>query len=161
MLCAAALSCGREVGTGVPIAQPAIDVREVQQLEVEDQFCGASPTSCAHLAVSLVDFDAGVLEKHTCVEGADGGSGRWGPRRGDAVSARLLSGAQLASVRDAISRLTFDQQPLLALDGAMTTVTVRTSTSTWCATPQATCGPDPYAHVASGYEELRRAFDGL
>ena len=99
----------------------------LQRVEVLDEFCGAEAGKCNHLASRIVDFDAGVLERHTCAEGVDGGSPKWGPQRGDVIDRHAVTASQLEQVRAAVARLQISSQRIEAFDGAMTSVLITTA----------------------------------
>jgi hypothetical protein len=147
-------ACGGAVTSGA--------ATDLQRLEVLDVDCGAQASSCQHLDSRIVDFDAGRLEHHACVEGVDGGSPKWGPSRGDAVDSHALTAAQLATVRDAVWRLQVSQARIQAFDGAMTSVEVTSaSKGTQSLSPGAACGVDPYQQIVVGFPELQTLVNGL
>lgn len=133
----------------------AVDVSTgLQRVELRDEFCGAAQTSCSHLETQVVDFDGGLFERHTCIEGVDGGSAAWGPFRGDSVESKTLSAAQLTQVRQAVAGLQTQPATIEFLDGAMSEVVVTTGTQVLSASPGAACGPQHYERVVSGYQPL-------
>lgn len=124
-------------------------------------FCGARAGSCQNTATRIVDFDAGVIEVHTCIPDLDGGSSRFGGSTGDEVNTRPLPGPALATVSAAVDGLRFETNTIQVFDGAMTSVVITRATGAQSASPEAACGPSRYTKITSGYSALRAAVDGL
>jgi hypothetical protein len=133
----------------------------LQQVQLDDEFCGAAMTSCTHLGRQVVDFGAATVERHTCVEGVDGGSALFGPERGDVVAAHALSAAQLEQVKSAVAGLRVATEEITAYDGAMSQVTVTTGHVTQVMSPGAACGNSPYQRIVDGYPKLHDLVSGL
>jgi hypothetical protein len=134
---------------------PAVDVSAgLIRVELRDEFCGAAQTSCSHLETQAVDFDGGSFERHTCVEGVDGGSAAWGPSRGDTVESKTLSAAQLDQVRSAVAGLQTQPATIEFLDGAMSEVLITTPARVQSFSPGAACGPQHYEKVVGGFQPL-------
>ena len=136
------------------------ELTDLHRAELAEVNCGGVSTSCSHEGTRIVDFEGAFLETHTCVEGVDGGSPRWGPERGETVSTRPLTEGQLKRVRTALEGLSVTQTQIDTLDGPMSTVTL-TGKTVKTMSPGATCGPQSYLKIVSGFPALLVTFAAL
>lgn len=138
-----------------------LDLTGLRRVELVDSNCGAPASSCANLGSRSVDFDGGLLETHSCVEGVDGGSPRWGYLLGDTVSSRALTAEQLGRVRRAVAALGLARARLENHDGPMSSVIVTNAKDRRELSPNEACGPEEYDRIVSGFPELVSTFDAL
>lgn len=131
----------------------AIDLSNLQRVELLDSNCGAISTSCAHLESRIVDFGSGQFEHHVCLENA-GSSAKWGAERGDRVETRALTASELAQVRQALAALRTKPAELTTPDGPMSSVLVTTATGSESFSPAATCGSQSYEQLVVGFGEF-------
>jgi hypothetical protein len=155
-------------------AASAVPGQTATRFELANTFCGAAPTSCAgNAAVQNVDFAAGTLETHTCVElkkdgttakapvPPPGTSQRFGAQRGDAITVRTLTAQQITTLRNALDGVRFASAKLTEYDGAMTVLSVEAPTGNLSLTPVARCGNVDYQQIVGGLPALSAALDTL
>lgn len=151
---------GGTVDAGQVISPVAIDLSNLQRVELLDTNCGAISTSCAHLDSRIVDFTTGQLEHHVCLENG-GNSAKWGTERGDRVETRALTANELAQVRHTLMALRTTRVELTTPDGPMSAVLVTTATGTDSFSPAATCGSQYYNQLVAGFGDFNAVMKQL
>jgi hypothetical protein len=166
---------GSQGGTasGDPAAAQAAPGATATRFELARSFCGAAFGSCAGDAgVQVVDFGTATLETHRCVELKDGGTeaipapppgttARFGNDRGDAITKRALTTAQMATLRAKLGDVRYASAKLTELDGAITVLTVEAPSGKLVLLPVARCGGPDYEQIVGGLPELQAALDSL
>jgi hypothetical protein len=160
------------IGNEGTTAASAVPGQTATRFELANTFCGAAAGSCAgNASVQIVDFAAGTLETHTCVElkkdgttakapvPPPGTSARFGDQRGDAITVRSLTAQQITTLREALDGVHFAPAKLSELDGAMTVLSVEAPTGNLSLTPVARCGGPDYDQIVSGLPALSAALD--
>jgi hypothetical protein len=165
---------GTPVGGNQGTAAEAVPGDTATRFELAHTFCGAASASCAgDAAVQIVDFATATLETHRCVELKDDGgtesipaappgtSPRFGSQRGDAITTRALTPAQMATLRTALGNVRFAPARLSELDGAMTVLSVDAPSGALSLTPIARCGAEDYEQIVGGLPSLQETLDAL
>ena len=152
-------------------ARTKLDAAKIDRFVLSRTVCGNTATSCGGLGATEVDLVEARAIVHTCVEkpiAQDGGAGDagapgdyFGSARGDTVTEKALSIAEVAKIRSALGAVEYEKATLTSYDGPMTSLSVDTSAGHLSLSPEAVCGPTTYEKIVNGLPGLKSLLEGL